>query len=128
MQLFINPRSGVPLYRQLMQQLKTGIAAGILKPGERLPTVREVALELTINPNTVARAYKELEMEGLLSTVQGRGTFIKEAPLSSERGEEIFREKVRRLIHEGRQIRLSPKVMKEIFLQLLEKEEKNESE
>lgn len=123
MEFFIHPRSGVPIYRQLMQQLRTGIAANILKPGERIPTVREVALHLTINPNTVARAYRELELEGLLHTVQGRGTFVSKTPVASQRGEDIFLEKVERVIREGQQLNLSPTQLKEIFLQALQREE-----
>jgi len=73
----VNPHSGVPLYVQLEQQVKTAIAAGVLAEGDRLPTVRELALELTINPNTVARAYRELERAGFIETTPGRGTFVK---------------------------------------------------
>ncbi|MBL8293134.1 MAG: GntR family transcriptional regulator [Bryobacterales bacterium] len=69
-------RSGVPVYRQLIDQVLGAIAAGILGPGDRLPTVRQVAVDLAINPNTVVRAYKELEIRGVLTTQQGTGTFI----------------------------------------------------
>lgn len=68
--------SGVPVYRQLIDQILGGIASGTLRPGERLPTVRQVAVDLAINPNTVMRAYKELEIRGVLTTQQGTGTFI----------------------------------------------------
>lgn len=123
MEFFIHPRSGVPMYRQLMQQIRTGIAARIIKAGERMPTVRELALQLTINPNTVARAYRELEIEGLLHTAQGRGTFVSKTPLALQKGEEIFKEKVKRVINEGQQLNLSKERIQEIFLQALEKEE-----
>lgn len=127
MQLFINPRTGVPIYRQLMQQIKTGITAGILAPGEKMPTVREVALELTINPNTVARAYRELEIEGLLSSTQGKGTYVAKglSPPSKER-KQIFQEKVMRLIVEGEQLKLSPKIMESIFLEAIREGGKND--
>jgi len=69
-------RSGVPVYRQLIDQITGGIAAGILAGGVQLPTVRQVAVDLSINPNTVARAYRELEIRGVLETQQGTGTFI----------------------------------------------------
>jgi GntR family transcriptional regulator len=69
-------RSGVPVYRQIIDQITGGIATGILKPGDQLPTVRQVAVDLTINPNTVGRAYRELEIRGVLETQQGSGTFI----------------------------------------------------
>jgi len=69
----INSRTGVPIYRQLVQQIENGIVGGLLKPGDQLPTVREVALELTVNPNTVARAYRELEMiQGLFIGIPHR--------------------------------------------------------
>lgn len=73
----VNPHSGVPLYVQIEEQVKTAITAGVLEPGDRLPTVRELAVELTINPNTVARAYRELERAGFIDTTPGRGTFVK---------------------------------------------------
>jgi GntR family transcriptional regulator len=76
---YLNHRSGVPLYLQLKEQVKTAVAGGVLKPGDRLPPVRELALKLTVNPNTIARAYSELERDGLLSSEQGRGTFVRAA-------------------------------------------------
>ena len=76
MKLRIDPKSGVPFYRQIIEHVKFGIAAGDLEPGEQLPTVRQLAVDLSINPNTVVRAYRELEIEGLLDTQQGSGTFV----------------------------------------------------
>ena len=69
-------RSGVPVYRQIIDQVMGGIAAEALAPGHQLPTVRQVAVDLSINPNTVMRAYRELEIRGVLETQQGTGTFI----------------------------------------------------
>src|SRR5258706_11490895 len=69
-------RSGVPIYRQIMDQVVGAIATGALAVGDQLPTVRQLAVDLSINPNTVARAYRELELGGLLETHQGTGTFI----------------------------------------------------
>jgi GntR family transcriptional regulator len=68
--------SGVPVYRQIIDQVMGGIAAGALSAGHQLPTVRQVAVDLSINPNTVMRAYRELEIRGILETQQGTGTFI----------------------------------------------------
>jgi GntR family transcriptional regulator len=68
--------TGVPVYRQLIDQVRTGIASGALTAGDQLPTVRQLAVDLAINPNTVMRAYRELEFGGLLETHQGTGTFI----------------------------------------------------
>src|ERR1700730_1391608 len=72
----IDLRSGVPVYRQIIDQVRGGIASGSLVAGDQLPTVRQLAVDLAINPNTVARAYRELELGGLLETHQGTGTFI----------------------------------------------------
>lgn len=74
--LKLDLRSGVPVYRQIIDQVLGGIAAGNLKPGDQLPTVRQLAVDLAINPNTVVRAYRELEIREVLATQQGTGTFI----------------------------------------------------
>src|SRR5216110_3315786 len=72
----LDARSGVPVYRQIIDQVTGGIAAGALAPGYQLPTVRQLAVYLSINPNTLIRAYRELEIRGVLETEQGTGTFI----------------------------------------------------
>jgi GntR family transcriptional regulator len=72
----IDSKSGVPFYRQIIEQVKFAIAGGNLQPGDRLPTVRQLAVDLSLNPNTVIRAYREMEIEGLLDTHQGSGTFV----------------------------------------------------
>ena len=77
-QFRLDLRSGVPVYRQLIDQVRGGIAAGTLSAGDQLPTVRQLAVDLAINPNTVLRSYRELELGGLLETQQGTGTFITE--------------------------------------------------
>src|SRR5258708_7574178 len=75
-QFRLDLKSGVPVYRQLIDQVMGGKAAGALMPGDQLPTGRQVAVDLSINPNTVARAYREMEIRGVLETQQGTGTFI----------------------------------------------------
>lgn len=72
----LDPRSGVPVYRQLIDQVQAAIATGAVSVGDQLPTVRRVAVDLAINPNTVVRAYREMEVRGILDTQQGSGTFI----------------------------------------------------
>jgi GntR family transcriptional regulator len=72
----IDLKSGVPFYRQIIEQVRFAIARGDLVTGAQLPTVRQLAVDLSINPNTVIRAYKEMEIEGLLETHQGSGTFL----------------------------------------------------
>lgn len=72
----LDMHSGMPVYRQIMDQVRGAIASGALNAGDQLPTVRQLAVDLAINPNTVVRAYRELELGGLLETHQGTGTFI----------------------------------------------------
>ncbi len=74
----LNPQSGVPLYLQLIEQVKHGIENGALRAGEQLPGIRKLAESIPMNPNTVAKAYKELEHEGLVELRQGSGAFISE--------------------------------------------------
>jgi GntR family transcriptional regulator len=78
--LHIDFRSGLPIYTQIVNQVQTQVAGGILKPGDQLPTVRALAEELRVNFNTVARAYRILDEARIISTQQGRGTFITEIP------------------------------------------------
>jgi GntR family transcriptional regulator len=75
-QFRLDLQSGVPVYRQIIDQVTGGIAAGSVRPGDQLPTVRQLAVDLSVNPNTVIRAYRELEIRGVLETHQGTGTFI----------------------------------------------------
>src|SRR6201996_5733083 len=79
--------TGVPVYRQLIDQVRTGIASGALTAGDQLPTVRQLAVDLAINPNTVMRAYRELELGGLLETHQGTGTFISNKKMEKKSAE-----------------------------------------
>jgi GntR family transcriptional regulator len=72
----LDPKSGVPFYRQIIDQIRYGIATGSLKAGEQLPTARSLAVQLKINLNTVIKAYKELEIKSILETQQGSGTYI----------------------------------------------------
>jgi GntR family transcriptional regulator len=83
----IDLHSGVPVYRQLIDQVRSGIASGSLTAGDQLPTVRQLAVDLAINPNTVMRAYRELELGGLLETHQGTGTFISHKKLEKNSAE-----------------------------------------
>src|ERR1700760_124592 len=73
----LNPSSGVPMYLQLMEQVKHGVETGALREGDQLPTIRKLAEDLVMNPNTVARAYRELEHEDILEVKHGSGAFIK---------------------------------------------------
>lgn len=83
MEFHLDQRSGLPMYLQLVQQVKEGLRLGLLDVGDQLPTVREVVAELAINPNTVAKAYRELEREGLVDARPGRGTFVSSTLIAS---------------------------------------------
>ena len=80
--LHLDTQSGVPYYRQVIEQVKFAIARGLLTPGDQLPTVRQLAVDLAVNPNTVVRAYQQLEIEQVLRTQQGSGTFVSRQPPS----------------------------------------------
>lgn len=83
-QFRLDLHSGVPVYRQLIDQVLAGMASASLAAGDQLPTVRQVAVDLSINPNTVVRAYRELEIRGVLETQQGTGTFITEKKIRKD--------------------------------------------
>jgi GntR family transcriptional regulator len=80
----LDVQSGVPLYRQLIDQVQAAIAMDVLVPGDQLPTVRQVAVDLEINPNTVMRAYREMEIRGILDTQQGTGTFVSQQKIERD--------------------------------------------
>src|SRR5271155_4611673 len=86
-QFGLDLHSGMPVYRQIIDQVRGGIAARTLAPGDQLPTVRQLAVDLAINPNTVLRAYRELELGGMLETHQGTGTFISEKKITRNNAE-----------------------------------------
>lgn len=83
----LDPKTGAPFYRQIIDQIRFGIAKGELKIGEQLPTVRSLAVELKVNLNTVAKAYKELEIQNVLETQQGTGTFISKVDIQISENE-----------------------------------------
>jgi GntR family transcriptional regulator len=83
----LDTHSGVPVYRQLIDQVQAGIASGTLASGAQIPTVRQVAVDLEINPNTVLRAYRELEIRGVLDTQQGTGTFVSDRKVTQDEAE-----------------------------------------
>jgi GntR family transcriptional regulator len=84
-----NPSSGVPIYLQLIEQVKHAIATGAVRPGEQLPGIRPLAEELVINPNTVAKAYRELEHEGVIELRQGAGAFVTDNAPSKRDAEKL---------------------------------------
>lgn len=103
MRLYITPGDGTPIYRQIMTQLKYLISSGRLKPGDELPPIRTLAQQLVINPNTVARAYRELETLGLLVSRQGSGTRVADggSPLAEREKERILADRVDAMLAEA---------------------------
>jgi GntR family transcriptional regulator len=107
--LHVNPASGVPLYLQIQAQVKQAVSAGALKTGDALPSVRKLAADLRINPNTVARAYLDLDRDGVTRSIPGGGTFVADGQqglLKSERQRRL-RPHARQVAVEGTQLRLT---------------------
>jgi GntR family transcriptional regulator len=116
----LNPRSSEPIYLQVIKQIKHLAAVGHLKHNVQLPTVRQLAADLHVNPNTVARAYTQLAREGIISTQQGRGTFVLEAPPPAN-ASKLRREKlttqVDALLKELHRLGYTPKEVETIWKQ-----------
>lgn len=94
MHIQVDPKARTPLYAQIMEQMRRAVATGVLQPGDQAPRVRNLAEDLRVNPNTVARAYRELQAEGLLVARQGSGTFV------SDEAEAIGEQQQRRMLEE----------------------------
>ena len=120
MLVHLNPSSGVPVYLQLEGQVKQAVAAGALRTGEALPSTRKLAAQLRINPNTVARAYQNLERDGVTRSVPGGGTFVADGLPGLLKSEKVkrLRPHARQMAVEGRQMRLT----REEILKLVEEE------
>ena len=106
MQVRISDQDGVPIYVQLVSQIKFLVSSGRLAPGEQLPPVRKLAEQLVVNPNTVARAYRELESEGVVTCRRGAGVFVADgvSPLARREQNRILAERVDVLLTEARQM------------------------
>ncbi|MGD9853499.1 MAG: GntR family transcriptional regulator [Planctomycetaceae bacterium] len=106
MQIHISPHDGVPIYQQIVNQVKYLTASGRLTAGEQLPPVRKLAETLLVNPNTIARAYRDLETAGVLSTRRGSGVFVAEgvSPLSRREQTRILNERLDQLLAEAAQM------------------------
>ena len=104
MQLHISTKDGVPIYLQIVNQVKYLVAAGRLAPGEEIPPIRVLAEQLVINPNTVAKAYHELEREGVVTKKHGSGTYISDngSPLARRERMKILSERIDALLAEAR--------------------------
>lgn len=114
----IDPRSAVPLYAQIAGRLKVAIAAGELRPGAGLPSVRQLAGQLRINPATVVQAYRDLELEGFVEMRQGAGTFVREVSPDRRAGERERegRRLIRTMLTEVRRLGIDPKQLQVLLL------------
>jgi GntR family transcriptional regulator len=106
MDIHISPHDGLPIYQQIVNQVKYLVAAGRLAPGEELPAIRVLAERLVVNPNTVARAYRELEVAGVVEKRRTAGTYVSEvgSPLARRERLRILTERIDALLAEARQL------------------------
>jgi len=120
--LQIDPHSGVPVYRQMMDQVKYYVASGALRAGDLLPSIRELARALSVNPTTVVKAYNELQHEGVIEMKHGKGAFVAEAAEGMSAGEleKALRHLVRRLAVEAAQMGAAPELVLRVVAEELE--------
>ena len=126
----ISPSDETPVYAQIVQQVKFGIASGTLRSGEQLPSVRELATQLRINPNTVARAYRELEYERLVETQKGRGVFVATDAGRLPKAErlKLVTDKLDLLIHDAQRLGLSEEDLQELLARRLKAAQSSKSQ
>ena len=122
--LTIDSRSGVPIYLQIIEQVKRSVAIGVLAPGEQLPTVKQLALDLTVNPNTVARAYRELERDDVIETAPGRGSFVRgngSAEAARTAASDLTALAIDQAVREAKSVGLSPQQVRAHFQTALQR-------
>jgi len=117
----VNPKSAIPIYLQIIGQIRRQVAAGVLTPGDQLPSVREMASQLLINPNTAARVYRDLERDGLIETRRGQGTYVSPnaSSLAESERKSLVSERLRELVDEARSLGLSDDAIFELFRETL---------
>jgi GntR family transcriptional regulator len=115
--LDLNTADERPIYGQIADRVKFAVAGGVLRPGDLVPSVRELSKQLVVNPNTVARAYRDLQTEGLLESVRGMGLQVAEGATDRCRASrrEMVRQRLRRVLDEARQGRMEPAEIEAIF-------------
>ncbi len=118
-QIRVSTNDGIPIYLQIINQIKYMVASGRLEPGDKLPPVRKLAEQLLINPNTVARAYRELEAANVLNTRQGSGVFVSDggSPLARKEQKRILRERIDLLLAEAKQMNITTEMVIELIQQ-----------
>jgi GntR family transcriptional regulator len=119
LQIHISPNDGVPIYLQIVNQVKYQVASGRLAPGVEMPPIRVLAEQLVVNPNTVARAYRELELAGVVTKRRTAGTYVSDAgsPLARRERVRILTERVDALLAEARQMNISTEEIVELLQQ-----------
>jgi GntR family transcriptional regulator len=119
----VDPSGDVPIFRQIVQQIKTAVALGRLHPEDPLPSVRQLAVELAVNPNTVARAYLDLEVEGVIYKRQGAGTFVSGQGVRVSKNERrrVLAELMEKAVVEGVNLGLDEQELREAFERVLER-------
>ncbi len=129
MWLHIDPSSGTPIYRQIVDQVRQAVASGVLRAGDRLPSVREMAVELAVNPNTIAKAYQELERDGVVVTPRGRGSYVADRDHGLDEAEAIrqFTEGVDRLVAEAYRLRIDRKSALRLLAERIDEAERRRS-
>lgn len=118
MKLSIDPDSSVPIYIQIEDRIHSLIAAGQIQPGEQLPTIRELAADIRVNLNTVARAYYELDREGVISTQRGKGTFVSGVPDQKQierKRQKLLHSIMQSALDEARKLGYSKEELKNVF-------------
>jgi GntR family transcriptional regulator len=130
MWITVDPRSSTPIYQQVMDAVKAAIARGLLPAGSRMPSVRELATSMTLNHNTVAKAYQELEREGIIEVLRGRGTFVAAVTIRPDRHRRIeaLTEALHQLLVEAHYVPLTGQEVLELFQQVVEAWERERGE
>jgi len=118
----INQYSSMPIYQQLIQQIKEAVLKGILQPGDKLPSVRELSVHLTINPNTIQKSYQELERQKVIETLRGKGTFISThyKPREDDERLNLLKENLRNILVDACYLGLNKSKILEMMAQLME--------
>jgi len=118
----VDPRSGVPIYVQVIDQVKRSIAVGALRPAERLPTVKQLAIDLTVNASTIARAYRDLERDGVIATSPGRGSFVSEGDAQTRQTvNDVAAVRLEEAVRDARSIGVDRAELHELFDRLVDR-------
>lgn len=118
----IDQRSSTPIYQQLIQEIKEAVLRGVLQPGDKLPSVRELSVQLTINPNTIQKSYQELERQRVIETLRGKGTFVSLQYMPSEDEEKmnVLKDDLKKFLVEAHYLGLDQDRIIQLVRQMLE--------